>query len=167
MSAPSKEYRDGILLAWQGEQWGKAFFERLAQATEDAGQRAKWEVLAELEDVTGNRLLPLLDPNGERPPAEGYRALDAAVDTYSSLSWTEALEQMIPVLDPAIERFEKLLQMAPDEDRETVQILVDHELALKRFAQRELAGDTETSLAPARAVIERAGGLAPDRCPGR
>ena len=167
MSATSKEYRDGILLAWQGEQWGETFFERLAQATEDAGQRAKWEVLAELEEATGNRLLPLLGPDAERPPAEGYRALDAAVDSYSTLSWTKALEQMIPVLDPAIERFEKLLEMAPDEDRETVQILVDHELALKRFAERELAGDTETSLAPVRAVIERARGPTPDRCPGR
>ncbi len=130
MSNTSNEYRDGILLAWQGEQWGKAFFERIAQATEDAGQRSKWEVLAELEQATGNRLLPLLDPDAERPSAEGYRALDAAVDTYAKLSWTEALEQMVPVLDPAIERFEKLLEMAPNEDREAVQILVDHEVAL-------------------------------------
>ena len=156
MSSTSSEYRDGILLAWQGEQWGKAFFERIAQATEDAGQRTKWEVLAELEEATGNRLLPLLDPDAERPSAEGYRALDAAVDTYAKLSWTEALEQMVPVLDPAIERFEKLLEMAPNEDRETVQILVDHEVALKRFAERELAGDPRTSLDPVRAVIERA-----------
>lgn len=158
MSNTSNEYRDGILLAWQGEQWGKAFFERIAQATEDAGQRAKWEVLAELEEATGNRLLPLLDPDAERPSAEGYRALDAAVDTYAKLSWTEALEQMVPVLDPAIERFEKLLEMAPNEDREAVQILVDHEVALKRFAERELAGDPRTSLDPVRAVIERARG---------
>ncbi len=155
MSNTSNEYRDGILLAWQGEQWGKAFFERIAQATEDAGQRAKWEVLAELEEATGKRLLPLLDPDAERPSAEGYRALDAAVDTYAKLSWTEALEQMVPVLDPAIERFEKLLEMAPNEDREAVQILVDHEVALKRFAERELAGDPRTSLDPVRAVIER------------
>ncbi len=158
MSNTSNEYRDGILLAWQGEQWGKAFFERIAQATEDAGQRAKWEVLAELEEATGNRLLPLLDPDAERPSAEGYRALDAAVDTYAKLSWTEALEQMVPVLDPAIERFEKLLEMAPNEDREAVQILVDHEVALKRFAERELAGDPRTSLDPVRAVIERTRG---------
>ena len=158
MSNTSNEYRDGILLAWQGEQWGKAFFERIALATEDAGQRAKWEVLAELEEATGNRLLPLLDPDAERPSAEGYRALDAAVDTYTKLSWTEALEQMVPVLDPAIERFEKLLEMAPNEDREAVQILVDHEVALKRFAERELAGDPQTSLDSVRAVIERARG---------
>ena len=60
------------------------------------------------------------------------------------------------LLDPAIERFERLLAIAPEEDREVVQILVDHELALKRFAERELAGDPETSLDPVRAVIERA-----------
>ncbi len=156
MNTASNEYRDGILLAWQGEQWGKAFFEGVAQATEDAGQRTKWEVLAELEEVTGNRLRPLLDPDAELPSAEDYRALHATVNAYAALSWTEALKQMIPILDPAIERFEQLLQMAPDEHRETVQILVDHELALKRFAERELAGDPRTSLDPVRAVIERA-----------
>ena len=48
--------------------------------------------------------------------------------------------------------------MAPNEDREAVQILVDHEVALKRFAERELAGDPQTSLDPVRAVIERARG---------
>ena len=149
------EYRDGILQAWQGEHWGKAFFDQLVERSDDAGQRAKWQVLGQLEEATGNALTPLVGDSAE-PDPEGYRQVDTFVDAYAKLSWTEALGQMMTLLDPAIERFERLLALAPDEDRDTVQILVDHELALKRFAERELAGDPETSLDPVRAVIERA-----------
>lgn len=155
MTTDSSEYRDGILQAWQGEHWGKAFLEQIAERTDDAGHRAKWQVLALLEEATGNALTPLV-PDSAEPDPEGYRQVDAFVAEYAKLSWTEALEQMMTLLDPAIERFERLLAMAPEEDRDTVQILVDHELALKRFAERELAGDPETSLDPVRAVIERA-----------
>ena len=156
MSTASNQYRDGILLAWQGEQWGKAFFEQLAEATEDADHHAKWKVLAELEEATGNRLAPLIADDADPASAARTRRVEPAVAAYSQLPWLEALAQMMTILDPAIERFRKLLAMAPDEDRETVQILFDHEIALKRFAERELAGDQQTSLDPVRAVIERA-----------
>lgn len=151
-----KEYREGIRLAWQGEQWGQAFFERLAKSTEDAGHRAKWRVLAELEEATGARLAPLVDDRTAVSLDEEIRPLDAAVAAYSRLPWPEAMQQMMIVLDPAIERFSELLVMAPEEDRETVQILFDHEVALKQFAERELAGDSQCSLDPICAVIERA-----------
>ena len=156
MGTRMNDYRNGILLAWQGEQWGKAFFERLAEATDDPAHRAKWKVLAELEEATGNRLAPLLGDDADPGSVEDLRPVEAAVAAYSRLDWSDALEQMMTILDPAIERFRELLAMAPDEDRETVQILFDHEVALKRFAERELAGDSKTSLAPVRTVIERA-----------
>ena len=153
------EYHNGILQAWRGEQWGRVFFEQLAEAADDGEHRAKWRVLAELEEETGNRLAALLGDAAEPASAEEFRPVDAAVAAYSRLGWLEALERMMTILDPAIERFRELLCQAPYEDRETVQLLLDHEVALKRFAERELAGDPETSLAPVRAVIERARAL--------
>lgn len=156
MGTASDGYRDGIREAWQGELWGKAFFERLATATDDAGQRVKWQVLAELEKVTGNRLAPLVDDAEESSSVDAYRPLESAVAAYAALPWGVAMERMTTILDPAIERFRELLAQAPAEERDTVQILVDHEVALKRFAERELAGETDTSLDPIRAVIERA-----------
>ena len=156
MGRASDAYRDGILQAWQGELWGKAFFERLAAATDDAGQRVKLQVLAELEEVTGNRLAPLVADPEEPPSADAYRPLQSAVAAYAALPWGVAMERMMTILDPAIERFRELLALAPAEERDTVQILVDHEVALKRFAERELAGDVDTSLDPVLAVIERA-----------
>ncbi|MCY4011549.1 MAG: hypothetical protein OXG82_02410 [Gammaproteobacteria bacterium] len=156
MGTTSDAYRDGIRQAWQGERWGKAFFERLAAATEDAGQRSKWQVLAELEEVTGNRLAPLVADAEESPSADAYRPLESAVSAYAALPWGVAMERMMTILDPAIERFRELLAQAPAQERDTVQILLDHEIALKRFAERELSGDADASLEPVRAVIERA-----------
>lgn len=157
MAGASKEYRDGILSAWQGEQWGRQFFELLAAATDDAGRRTKWEVLAELERVTGDTLAPLVadDASAEKRPDPS-----AAAAAYGALPYAEALQQMMTIVEPAIERFRELIDMAPEEDREAVQVLFDHEVAIERFAKRELAGDTETSLDPVRDVIARASQLA-------
>ena len=151
----SKEYRDGILSAWQGEQWGREFFELLAAGTEDADRRAKWEVLGELERATGDTLAPLVADDADAS-AEKRPDLDAAAAAYGALPYADALQQMMTLVEPAIERFRGLLEIAPEEDREAVQILFDHEVAIQQFAQRELAGDTATSLDPVRAVIARA-----------
>ncbi|MCY4130854.1 MAG: hypothetical protein OXG15_16650 [Gammaproteobacteria bacterium] len=149
-------YREGIVQAYQGELWGKAFFERLAAATDDAEQRGKWEVLAALEEATRNRIEPLIADAPDPPVANVYRSLESAVEFYEALPWHVAMERMMDILDPAIERFRELLGQAPAEERDAVQILVDHEVALKQFAARELAGDGNTSLEPVRAVIKRA-----------
>ena len=153
MASTSKEYRDGILSAWQGEQWGREFFELLAAATDDADRRSKWEVLAELERATGDTLAPLVADDAS---AEKRADMDAAAAAYAALPHAEALQQMMTLVEPAIERFRELLDMAPEEHREAVQILFDHEVAIEQFAKRELAGDTETSLDPVRDVIARA-----------
>ena len=166
MGNASNAYRDGITQAWQGELWGKAFFERLAAATDDADRRAKWHVLADLEEAIGNRLAPLVANAGDPPSADAYRPLDAAVATYAALSWPEAMERMTTILEPAIKRFQELLAAAPVAERDAVQLLVDHEVALKRFAERELAGDSDTSLEPVRAVIARAAANRPTHLKG-
>ena len=159
MTTTSKEYRDGILSAWQGEQWGREFFELLAAATDDADRRAKWEVLGELERATGDTLAPLVaeDAGASASTSEEKRPdLDAAAAAYGALPYDEALRQMATLIEPAIERLRALLEMAPDEHRDAVQILFDHEIAIQQFAERELAGDTATSLDPVRDVIARA-----------
>ncbi len=155
MTSPAKEYRDGILSAWQGEQWGRRFFELLAAATDDAEQRTKWEVLGELERTTGDTLAPLVADDAASS-AERRADVDAAAESYGALPYAEALQRMTTLVEPAIERFRALLDMAPEEHREAVQILFDHEVAIRQFAQRELAGDSATSLDPARDVIARA-----------
>ena len=155
MTSASKEYRDGILSAWRGEQWGREFFELLAAATDNADRRAKWEVLAELERATGDTLAPLVAANADASAGERPN-LGAAAAAYGALPYAEALQRMMTLVEPAIERFRELLHMAPEEHREAMQILLDHEVAIEQFAKRELAGETVTSLDPVRDVIARA-----------
>ncbi len=152
----SDAYRDGILSAWQGEQVGKAFFDYMVEATDDPALREKWQVLGDLEEATGNCLAPLVDAGAQRPAAGTFKLGAEAAAAFAALPYADALQQIKDVVDPAIEKFERLLEQAPEADREIVQILVDHEFAIRTFVQRELAGESATSLDPTRAVIERA-----------
>lgn len=156
MTSASKGYRDGILSAWQGEQWGREFFELLAAATDHADRRAKWEALAELEQAIGGILAPLVTDEETDASEQKRPDLDTAAAAYGALPYTEALQQMMTLVEPAIDRFRGLLDLAPEEHREAVQILFDHEVAIREFAKRELAGDTEASLVPVCDVIVRA-----------
>ena len=157
MSTDSVDYQEGIRAAWLGEQVGKAFFEQLADATDDAALRGKWEVLARLEDAVGKCLEPLVQTD-EREVATNSK-LSAAAAAYAEMPYPAALQQMKDIVDPAIDRFKRLLEQAPVADREVVQILLDHEIALQIFVEKELAGDSATSLDATHAVICQA--LAP------
>ena len=152
----SVDYDEGLRAAWLGEQRGKAFFEQLAEATADATQRAKWGVLAKLEEVTGKCLEPLVRMDQEAPAGANAKLTAGAATSYAQLPLAVALRQMKSVVDPAIDRFELLLKKAPEAHREVVQILVDHEVALRIFVDRELAGDSAKSLDATHAVIARA-----------
>ena len=44
----------------------------------------------------------------------------------------------------ALERFEHLLATAPESDLEDIQFLVDHELALLTFVDKEADGDADS-----------------------
>ncbi len=159
MSMDSVGYREGMRAAWLGERRGRAFFEQLAEATDDAALRAKWEVLAKLEDATGRCLEPLVARHRKAPNATGSTLTASAAASFVELPYPVALRQMKAVVDPAIDRFKHLLEQAPEADREVVRLLVDHEVALGTFVDKELAGESATSLDATRAVIARAGRL--------
>ena len=158
MNTDSVDYEGGIHAAWLGEKLGKAFFEQLAEATDDAALRAKWEVLAQLEDAVGNCLEPLVQAD-ETSAASNSKLGSNAAASFAELPYAVALQQIKEVVDPAIDRYKRLLEQAPDSDREVVQILVDHEVAIQVFVEREMAGDSATSLDATRAVIGRVGAV--------
>ena len=57
------------------------------------------------------------------------------------------MEELIGITDRYLEKFHAIEAAAPPEEREMAHSMVVHELALKRFAQLELEGDTRNSLA--------------------
>ena len=148
------DYERSVHAAWVGELQGKAFFDALARAA-SGEEREKWQTLAELERVTGERLATLLRArNVDLSPPEGAGELLAAAERYAEQSFADAVSTMRPVLIAAIERFESLFSQAPEAERETMQFLVDHERALLRFVDLEVSGEGDRSLAATRALIE-------------
>ena len=159
MNETAGSYEDGIYQAWEGELQGEMFFQRKAQAAAD-DHRRKWEELAELERVTGQRMAALLAAKEvELAAPEMPAQLLAFADAFAQMPHAEAIAALRPILVAAIDRFEALLAQAPEADRQAVQFLVDHERALLNFVELEEAGQTDASLDAARALIHAAKGL--------
>ena len=150
------DYIAGVKSAWLGEQHGRAAFTALAEAAGDAGTAGKWKTLAQLEQVTGQRMAALLESYGEMPD-EPFIDVEAIVDRFSTESHLEIMADMKKIIGPAIERFDRLLGIAPESDIDAVQFLVDHEVALMTFVDRELEGRAD-SLAQVEALLAGPGG---------
>ena len=158
MNETAGSYEDGIYQAWEGELQGEMFFQRKAQAAVD-DHRRKWEELAELERVTGQRMAALLEAKEvELAAPEMSAQLLAFAEAFAQMPHAEAIAALRPILVAAIDRFEALLAQAPEADRQAVQFLVDHERALLNFVELEEAGQTDASLDAARALIHAAKG---------
>jgi hypothetical protein len=135
-------YLDGIRSAWLGEQFGEVFFKALADRTEDESMRSTWHTLANLESVTGKRMLEVLAAYGENTPTDQIIEIgDEVLSQYTGVSHHESMLHMKDVVEKAIIRFDQLLAVAPESDVPAVQFLVHHEMALLTFVEREIAGD--------------------------
>ena len=140
-------YTAGITNAWHGERWAHVFFSKLADSTESEEHRTKWQALAKLEEVMGNRLNSILETENPSPP-DDEPAIDERLSVYLPLTYTDKLKRLSDVVDPAIVMFKELLDHAPAEHRKVVKLLCEHEIAIKEFVERELAQDGSDSLAP-------------------
>ncbi len=140
-------YLDGIRSAWLGELFGQAFFKAMANASDDERMQVTWKTLAKLEYVTGNRMATLLESNGEKAATDQIIDIsDELLRQYTDVSHFESMTRMQDVIEKAIIRFDQLLAVAPENDVNAVRFLVEHELALQTFVEREIAGHTENSL---------------------
>lgn len=155
--AIADSYLDGVHAAWVGEVQGELFFNTLAK-TEVGEQREKWQALAQLERVTGERMAALLRARGVTPTApETSGELLAAAQEYARMGFADAVSSMRPILLNAIGKFEALLAQAPTAEREAMQFLVDHERAILSFVDLEAAQHGDASLDAARELIAKAG----------
>ena len=159
----SQTYEAGVQAAWAGEIFGEALFSELARHYEGTELAPKWRELAELEQVTGKQLAPLISRYGygtEPPEKELERGLANARE-FAEMEHADFMAFIEPYLEEVIPRLEALRDAAPEEDKATMQFLVDHEVALLRFVQLERSGAGQDSTRDARVLIERARSLNP------
>lgn len=132
-------YIEGIRSAWLGEQFGEVFFNGLAERTEDESMRSVWQTLAKLENVTGKKMIAVLEVHGEVATTDDRIEVSEEIfGQYTSATHLESMLRMKDVVEKAIIRFDQLLAVAPDTDVPAVQFLVQHEQALLTFVDREI-----------------------------
>ena len=122
-------YLDELLQAYEGEIAGEVYFKTLSCAFPEPGHQKKLMLLAEVERRTWKTLHPLITRYGLKPSDS------VALTTRGEKS---AKERDFP-------RWSDLMEAAgPDEDKSALKSLVEHEVALLSFAERETAGDTDS-----------------------
>ena len=135
-------YIDGIRSAWLGELFGEVFFKGMADRTEDESMRSTWQILANLENVTGKRMAAVLEAHGEAAATDdSIEVSDEIFSQYTTAVHLDAMLRMKDVVEKAIIRFDQLLAVAPESDVDSVRFLVQHEQALLTFVEREINGD--------------------------
>ena len=134
--------------AYQGEVSGEALFGRMAVLTEHPDHRRKWEVLRLLEARTREACVPAMERNGLSTAADpdGVKAAEGQAEMGAALSWEDLLAFFEPITTEFLAVYRRIGEIS-DADRIESEILVAHEVALREFARRELAGRSDDSLA--------------------
>ena len=148
---------DGIDKLWeqayQGEVLGEALFGAIADRLDDDDHARKMRVLATLEVRTKEAVAPALERAGlsTEPDAEMLGVAEALAAESEKATWDDIMTAAVSVTGQFIPLYRRIGELSPSE-RETADLLVAHEIAIRDFARAELAGDTATSLDPVYAL---------------
>ena len=141
------EYRALLLDAYKGEILGEALFGAFA-ARESGDRAAKLRVLERIEGTTASQLRPLVDA-AEIDVADDEATARAQGHEIGSadIEWDVFVKGLHDALPPYLANFVRLRTMAVDRNEPAFVALVAHEQAINAFAELELAGRADCSLA--------------------
>jgi hypothetical protein len=148
---------DGLAELWvkayQGEVLGELLFGGIADGLEDPEQAAAMRTLATLERRTKEAVAPALERAGisTGPDPETEALATALLPGALALSWAELMATVGPITAQYIPLYQRIGELSPEE-RETADLLVAHEEALRDFSGAEIAGDRARSLQPIMAL---------------
>ena len=110
-------------------------------------------VLATLERRTKEAVAPALERAGisTEPDAEMLGVAEALAADSAKSAWEDFMTAAVNVTGQFLPLYRRIGELSPAE-RETADLLVAHEVAIRDFALAELAGDTATSLDPVHAL---------------
>ena len=147
-------YLETLLLYHEEEVMGQAYFRGLKRHAANDDERAKLELLAEVEEVAAESVRPLIERHRLTPRSDEELAEQglAWMARHGDFDWREFVADMAERYPAYLDDFDALAAMAPQADRAAIRVLYDHEVAAIDFARLELAGDPD-SAAPLRAYI--------------
>jgi hypothetical protein len=150
------EYTDLLLFAYRGEVLGDAFFGALAAAQPDPDRREKLETLQTVEARTATTLRRLMADAGLHADDDAARAegvkLAAGLDPESWDMFVKGLRDALPEF---LTKFERLREVAPAPGDPALTALVNHERAIEKFADLEVAGQPKKSMKPLQDHLRR------------
>lgn len=136
-------------MAFEEEISGETFFAALAEAEQDPRQAALWTKLARIENRTVAALRPLAETLGLAPQDESAvrQAGRAEAAEWQALPFVGAMEIIARDYPGSyLAEFQAMQTTAPDQARASVQLLIDHEVAIIEMARAELAGTGESEV---------------------
>jgi hypothetical protein len=136
--------------SYQGEVLGEAYFAGMADRNTDPALREKIDLLRCLERSTKELLEPVIRRLGI--PAEPDKAVVDAAGNVTDVEYLPMLKNFVGAAAQYLGRYTRLRSLVERSDASIVDQLIAHELAFELFARRELAGETDTSTEPIRAL---------------
>jgi hypothetical protein len=143
------EYGTLLLDAYKGEEFGAALFAAFAEHETDAARIEKLRTLERVEATTASQLRTLVDAAGiavtdedvATSRAQGVELGSAGID------WDGFVKGLHDALPAYLSDFVRLRSIAPEPGDPALVALVAHEQAINAFAELELAGKADRSLA--------------------
>ncbi|MGI9404945.1 MAG: hypothetical protein ACR2O4_01125 [Hyphomicrobiaceae bacterium] len=140
-------YLDTLLLYYEEEIMGEAYFYGLSNHFDGPGEKEKLNLLAEVERHAAKAVKPLLEKHGlvSRTEAELQSIGKRDVEQHAGWDWNALITDMSVRYPDYLVEFDSLEKMAPDDDLAPLQFLTEHEVVAIEFANKELAGDADSA----------------------
>jgi hypothetical protein len=132
---------------YESEILGEALFLALVKEAKSPRDRYHFGTLLQLESETKARLRPLLFKHGvSLDEAMDLSIVDFAVEAYKTMTSQEYAAINVPVLEEYLARFDAIVKVGDDADRDILESMVRHEAAIVKWATMERDGDIDGSL---------------------
>lgn len=140
--------------ALESEILGELLFQTAANFSLSSSKRHKWQLLAQLETQTLERLQQFLATSLQQAEVRHHVKLQARISgvILAQLPWKLSMYLLKRGTLPFIIAFERLNQHAQADSKVFLQYLLAHEQAIAEFAKREIQGE-ENSLAPVLSLL--------------
>ena len=143
-----EQFKIGLQELYQGEVTGEVVFCRLLERFRSPSQQYKLTSLLQLETEAKARLRPAIVACG-LDPIELEESREKGVefaDSFEGMEWLAVMEHLATVLEPYVNRYREIAQLAPSEYKDLADSMVVHEETAQDFARLEAAGKTRESL---------------------
>lgn len=138
MKAATETYLETLLLYYEEEVEGEAYFRALSERFSDPDHKTKLALLAEVEAHTAKGVAPLIAKYGLVPRLTA-RLVESGVTEAGATQadWGALLAEMTETYPHYVDAFERLEAMGPPEDRQALSFLTGHEVAAMAFLALE------------------------------